>query len=71
MVKLSEKFASENRSYLPDDYWFKPIKTKNLLDNKDITPLQFLSCMEGSVTDLHLLNTALSSKYNISNNLYY
>lgn len=60
-----------SRSYLPDDYWFKPIKTKNLLDNKDITPLQFLSCMEGSVTDLHLLNTALSSKYNISNNLYY
>ncbi|MBR5208861.1 MAG: hypothetical protein IKV67_03300 [Paludibacteraceae bacterium] len=60
-----------SRSYLPDDYWFKPIKTKKLLDNKDITPLQFLSCMEGSVTDLHLLNTALSSKYNISNNLYY
>lgn len=60
-----------SKSDNPPSYWFKPKKTKELLDNKDITPLQFLSCMESSVTDLHLLNTALSSKYNISNNLYY
>lgn len=60
-----------SRSYDPDSYWFKPKKTKELLDNKDITPLQFLNCMEGSVTDLHTLNEKLTSKYNVSKNLYY
>jgi hypothetical protein len=60
-----------SRSYDPDSYWFNPKKTKELLDNKDIMPLQFLNCMEGSVTDLHTLNEKLTSKYNVSKNLYY
>ena len=47
----------------PKKRWFKPKKTKKLFDDKDITPLQFLNCMDNSVRDLQTLNSVLSSKY--------
>ena len=55
----------------PKKRWFKPKKTKKLFDDNDITPLQFLNCMDNSVRDLQTLNSVLSSKYkNIPKNIY-
>lgn len=56
---------------LPKKRWFKPKKTKKLFDDNDITPLQFLNCMDNSVRDLQTLNSVLSSKYkNVPKNIY-
>ena len=55
----------------PPNKWFKPIQTKSLFDNKKITPLQFLNCMDVSVNNLQSLNAVLSSKFNaVPTNLY-
>lgn len=55
----------------PQKRWFKPKETKILFDEKKITPLQFLNCMDNSVKNLQSLNAVLSSRYsNISKNLY-
>lgn len=68
---LNKRYGTEYNPATGEKRWFKPKDTKILFDEKKITPLQFLGCMENSVKDLQHLNSVLSSKYsNISINLY-
>lgn len=55
----------------PTYKWFNPKETKKQFDKGNITPLQFLNCMDVSVKNLESLNAVLSSKYKtIPTNLY-
>ena len=55
----------------PTYKWFNPKETKKQFDKGNITPLQFLNCMDVSVKKLESLNAVLSSKYKtIPTNLY-
>ena len=57
---LNQKY---NAGWYPGSYWFDPYSTFIQLNNGTITPLQFLSCMDGNVKNLQSLNASLSSKY--------
>lgn len=57
---LNQKYHA---GWYPASYWFKPNSTFTQLNNGTITPLQFLSCMDGNVKNLQSLNASLSSKY--------
>ena len=60
-----------NGFFRPKDKWFKPNATKSLLDEKKITPLQFLDCMDNQAINLDILTEHLLNKNtNISKTLY-
>ena len=44
----------ENR-FTTETYWFKPEETFLLLNEKKITPLQFLDCMDNQAINLDIL----------------
>ena len=68
---LNKRYGTTKNPGTGPKRWFKPRQTKNLFDNGDITPLQFLNCMDNSIQNLQSLNAVLSSKYkNIPKNLY-
>ena len=55
----------------PGNKWFKPYETKKLFDEKKVTPLQFLDCMDNQAINLDILTEHLLNKNtNISKTLY-
>lgn len=67
---MANKKMGENR-FTTETYWFKPEETFLLLNEKKVTPLQFLDCMDNQTTSLKVLNEHISTKNSkISKNLY-
>lgn len=51
---MANKKMGENR-FTTETYWFKPKETFLLLNEKKITPLQFLDCMDNQAINLDIL----------------
>ncbi|MBR5972132.1 MAG: hypothetical protein IK017_05720 [Paludibacteraceae bacterium] len=67
---MANKKLGKNK-FTTEKYWFKPEETKKLFDDKLITPLQFLDCMNSQTIDMDILKEHLFLKNNkISKKLY-